>query len=164
MSGTSLGFVAQNESISSPSAAPRGLARVATAVALVRPLSENQRSLYRVGALRQNGCASPMRICPNMATPKLPPRALVPAYRIQFPARRRERGSDNGGFRAAFIEGEDHDADRVSRLAQSLPSTQDRCRYSGLNSRAGDTKRKEVPRAHPIDSTLRDPEMLSGSG
>lgn len=89
MFGTSLGLVAQKESISSPNAAPNGLARVATAVALVRPWSENQRSLYRVGALKQNGCASPMRICPNMATPKMPPFALVPAYRIQLPTRRR---------------------------------------------------------------------------
>ena len=55
ISGTSLGFVAQKESISWPRAAPNGLANVATAVALVRPWSENHRSLYRVGALRQNG-------------------------------------------------------------------------------------------------------------
>lgn len=85
MSGISLASSAQNESTSWPSAAPNGLASVARAVALVRPRSENHRSLYRVGALRQNGCAKPMRIWPNMATPKTPPRARVPAYRIQLP-------------------------------------------------------------------------------
>lgn len=77
--GMSDGFVAHIESTNWPIAAPSGLAKLASAVALVRPLSENQRSLYRVGAQRQKGCASPMRICPNMARPKMPPFALVPA-------------------------------------------------------------------------------------
>lgn len=85
ISGTSCGFDTQTESINSPNAPPRGFARVANAVALMRPRSENHRSLYLVGALRQNGCASPMRIWPNMARPNMPPFALVPAYRIQFP-------------------------------------------------------------------------------
>lgn len=79
MFGISDGFVAHAESINCPSAAPKGFARLASAVALVRPRSENHRSLYRVGAQRQNGCARPMRICPNMARPKMPPLALVPA-------------------------------------------------------------------------------------
>jgi hypothetical protein len=29
-----------------------------------------------------------MRICPNMVTPKMPPWAFVPAYRIQLPTSR----------------------------------------------------------------------------
>lgn len=62
MSGISEGFVAHSESISWPSAAPSGFARLATAVALVRPRSENQSSLYLVGAQRQKGCANPIRI------------------------------------------------------------------------------------------------------
>lgn len=37
ISGTCLGVVAQNESSNCPKAAPNGLARVATAVALMRP-------------------------------------------------------------------------------------------------------------------------------
>jgi hypothetical protein len=62
ISGTWCGSSAQNELINCPRAAPSGLARVATAVALVLPRSVNHRSLYRVGALRQNGCARPIRI------------------------------------------------------------------------------------------------------
>lgn len=69
ISGMSLGFEAHSGSTNWARAAPNGLARVATAVALVRPRSENQRSLYLVGALRQNGCAKPVRICPNMERP-----------------------------------------------------------------------------------------------
>lgn len=60
--GMSEGFDAHSESINCPNAAPNGFAKLATAVALVLPLSENQRSLYRVGAHRQNGCASPIKI------------------------------------------------------------------------------------------------------
>lgn len=88
--GISDGFVVHSESISCPSAAPNGFARLATAVALVRPLSENQRSLYRVGAHKQKGCARPIKIWPNMARPKMPPFALVPAYRSQLPTSSRE--------------------------------------------------------------------------
>ena len=87
MSGTSLGLVAQEESTSCPKAAPNGLASVATAVTLMRPRSENHRSLYLVGALRQKGWAKPVRICPNMVSPKIPPCAFAPAYRIQLPTR-----------------------------------------------------------------------------
>lgn len=83
--GISDGFDAHSGLISWPSAAPSGFARLATAVALVRPLSENQSSLYRVGAQRQKGCANPIRIWPNIASPKMPPFALVPAYLSQFP-------------------------------------------------------------------------------
>lgn len=79
MFGMSAGFVAHSESATCPIAAPSGLAKLARAVALVRPLSENQTSLYRVGAHRQKGCASPIRIWPNMTSPKTPPSALVPA-------------------------------------------------------------------------------------
>lgn len=77
--GMSLGFEAQNGSTSWPMAAPSGFANVATAVALMRPRSVNQRSLYLVGALRQKGCAKPVRIWPNMATPYMPPWAFAPA-------------------------------------------------------------------------------------
>lgn len=77
--GISDGFVAHSESTNCPIAAPNGFAKLASAVALVRPLSENHRSLYRVGAHKQNGCASPIMIWPNMASPKMPPLALVPA-------------------------------------------------------------------------------------
>lgn len=85
ISGISEGLVAHIESTSCPIAAPRGFARLATAVALVRPRSENQSSLYRVGAQRQKGCAKPMRIWPNIASPKIPPFAFVPAYLSQLP-------------------------------------------------------------------------------
>lgn len=86
--GISEGFDAHSESINWPRAAPSGFARLATAVALVRPLSENQSSLYRVGAQRQKGCANPIRIWPNIASPNMPPFALVPAYLSQFPTSR----------------------------------------------------------------------------
>lgn len=43
--GISEGFVAHSESTNWPIAAPKGLAKLARAVALVRPLSENHRSL-----------------------------------------------------------------------------------------------------------------------
>lgn len=85
MRGMSEGFVAHSASTNCPSAAPSGLAKLATAVALVRPRSENHRSLYRVGAHKQKGCARPIRIWPNMTSPKIPPLALAPAYRSQFP-------------------------------------------------------------------------------
>lgn len=45
MFGISDGFVVHSESTNCPMAAPSGLAKLARAVALVRPLSENQRSL-----------------------------------------------------------------------------------------------------------------------
>ena len=45
MFGISDGLVAHSESTNCPNAAPRGLAKLARAVALVRPLSENHRSL-----------------------------------------------------------------------------------------------------------------------
>lgn len=89
MLGISLSFVASNGPINCPSAPPSGFARLATAVALVRPRSENQISLYLVGAVKTNGCANPIKICPNIATPKMPPFAFVPPYRIQFPHRSR---------------------------------------------------------------------------
>lgn len=53
--GISPGFVVHAESTSSPIAAPSGFAKVANAVALVRPFSENHKSLYLVGAARANG-------------------------------------------------------------------------------------------------------------
>jgi hypothetical protein len=43
--GISDGFVAHSESTNCPIAAPSGFAKLASAVALVRPLSENHRSL-----------------------------------------------------------------------------------------------------------------------
>lgn len=70
-------------------APPNGFAKLATAVALTRPLSVNQTSLYLVGAASTNGCASPVRIWPNMTTPKIPPWAREPAYRIQLPRNKR---------------------------------------------------------------------------
>lgn len=87
MFGISLSFVASKGPINCPSAPPNGFAKLATAVALVRPRSENQISLYLVGAVNTNGCANPIRIWPNMATPNMPPSALVPPYRIQFPTK-----------------------------------------------------------------------------
>jgi hypothetical protein len=87
MLGTSPGSRTKNESTSWPSAAPSGLANVANAVALVRPLAENQRSLYLVGDANTKGCARPSSNWPNMTTPKWPPLALVPAYRTQLPTR-----------------------------------------------------------------------------
>lgn len=49
-------------------------------------------SEYRVGAARANGCASPVRIWPNITTPKLPPSGSTlcdPAKRTQLPTRTR---------------------------------------------------------------------------
>ena len=48
-------------------------------------MSENHRLLYLVGAARTKGCAMPIRICPNMTTPKWPPVARVPAYLTKLP-------------------------------------------------------------------------------
>lgn len=96
--GISDGLLAHSEPTNCPMAAPSGLARLATAVALVRPSSENHRSLYRVGAHKQKGCAKPMRIWPNIVRPKMPPFALVPAYRSQFPTRRRDAVTMMAGF------------------------------------------------------------------
>lgn len=56
-----------------PSAAPSGFAKLVTAVAATRPLVVNHISEYLVGAASANGCATPVRICPNMTTPKMPP-------------------------------------------------------------------------------------------
>jgi hypothetical protein len=67
-------------------APPNGFAKLANAVAPTRPPSVNHISLYRVGAASTNGCAKPVNICPNMTTPKCPPEARVPAYRIQLPS------------------------------------------------------------------------------
>lgn len=77
--GISPGCVVHAESTSSPIAAPSGFARVANAVALVRPFSENHKSLYLVGAARAKGCARPSNNCPNITKPKMPLSALVPA-------------------------------------------------------------------------------------
>jgi hypothetical protein len=70
-------------------APPNGFANEASAVAPTRPRSVNHMSEYRVGAARTKGCARPVRIWPNITTPKMPPEARVPAYRIQLPTRRR---------------------------------------------------------------------------
>jgi hypothetical protein len=95
---TSSGPSTQNGTINCPKAAPKGLARLTTAVAVTLPLGENQRSEYLAGAERTNGWARPVRICPNATTPKMPSEeAWDPAYRIQFPARTRAA--------AAIIEG-----------------------------------------------------------
>lgn len=53
--GTSEGLDTQKGVISWPNAAPKGLAREATAVAAVRPLGLNQTSEYVVGAERTKG-------------------------------------------------------------------------------------------------------------
>jgi len=52
--------VAHSGPTSCPSAPPRGLAREAIAVVDTRPLSENQVSLYLVGAQRTNGWEKPL--------------------------------------------------------------------------------------------------------
>ncbi len=62
MLGISDALLAKNGLMSCPSAPPKGFASEAIAVALTRPEGENQRSEYRVGAERTNGCARPMRI------------------------------------------------------------------------------------------------------
>jgi hypothetical protein len=72
--------------IRDPNAAPKGLASEATAVADTRPVSENQRLEYLVGAAKTNGWDKPTRIWPNMRTPKRGGLQAVPAYRIQFPS------------------------------------------------------------------------------
>ena len=64
-------------------AAPKGFAKLARAVAPILHPSVNHISLYRVGAARTNGCANPVKICPTMTTGKM--LVLVPAYRIQLP-------------------------------------------------------------------------------
>ena len=69
ISGTWSGLDATDELTNWPTAAPKGLASVESAVALVRPWFENQLSLYLVGVERQKGCAIPIKICPNMMTP-----------------------------------------------------------------------------------------------
>jgi hypothetical protein len=76
-----------------PTAPPNGFAKLANAVAPTLPPSVNHISLYRVGAASTNGCAKPVRICPNMTSPKMPPFARVPAYRIQLPSRRRSEAA-----------------------------------------------------------------------
>ena len=84
--GTSPGDGAHIGPIRDPSAAPNGLAREATAVADTRPVSENQRLEYLVGAAKTKGCDRPTRIWPNMRTPNLGGLQAVPAYRIQLPS------------------------------------------------------------------------------
>lgn len=79
-------------------AAPNGFAKLATAVAPIRPCSVNHISLYRVGAASTNGCASPVTICPTITTAKLPPFAIVPAYRIQFPTNSRPEAASKAGL------------------------------------------------------------------
>ena len=60
-------------------APPNGFAKLANAVAPTRPRSVNHISEYLVGAASTKGCASPVKIWPNMTTPKVPPLARVPA-------------------------------------------------------------------------------------
>ena len=88
MFGISLGVSAQKGEISWPSAAPKGLERDATAVAVVRPAGLNQRLEYVVGAESTKGCAKPMRSWPSITTPNVFER--VPPYLTQLPTRRRQ--------------------------------------------------------------------------
>jgi hypothetical protein len=60
-------------------APPNGFAKLAKAVAPTRPRSVNHISEYLVGAASTKGCASPVKIWPNMTTPNMPPEARVPA-------------------------------------------------------------------------------------
>lgn len=76
--GISLALYTQNGMISCPRAAPKGFARLASAVAATRPRSVNHRSEYLVGAARTKGWAKPMRSWPNMTTPKLGGSARTP--------------------------------------------------------------------------------------
>ena len=82
------GLPAQKGSINCAKAPPNGFARLITAVAATLPRFVNQRSEYLVGAARTNGCARPVRICPNITPPKLPcvPDFVAP-YLIQLPRR-----------------------------------------------------------------------------
>lgn len=87
--GTSLAENTQNGIINWPIAAPKGLARLIRAVAATRPRLVNHKSEYLVGAASTKGCEKPMRIWPNITTPKLGVEALLPPYRIQLPHRMR---------------------------------------------------------------------------
>lgn len=156
MFGTSAGLVAHVESINWPNAAPNGLARLASAVALVRPRSENHWSLYRVGAHRQNGCANPMRICPNMARPKMPPFAFVPAYRSQFPTSRSAAVEMIAGLGPPLFNIQMTNLEQISAISR-LGQLQ-------VLSRACDTECKQIAGAHPVDRVLRDMEILRGRG
>lgn len=75
----SLAEYTQNGTISWPSAAPKGLARLMRAVAATRPLLVNHMSEYLVGAARTKGWPKPMRIWPNRTRPKLGDSARTPA-------------------------------------------------------------------------------------
>lgn len=79
-------------------APPRGFAILASAVAPVRPLSVNHMSLYLVGAASTKGCARPVIIWPTITTSKIPPFAVVPAYLIQFPTKRRPEAARMDGL------------------------------------------------------------------
>lgn len=57
------------------------------AVAATRPRLVNHRSEYLVGAASTKGWEKPMRIWPNMTTPKLGVGARLPPYLIQLPHR-----------------------------------------------------------------------------
>lgn len=160
------GFDAHSESISWPRAAPSGFARLATAVALVRPLSENQSSLYRVGAQRQKGCANPMRIWPNIASPKMPPFALVPAYLSQLPTSR--------SVAVMIIAGLGPPLFKIQITMLGIWLVNGILRAGGVSLiflfetairaylRANSTEGKEIASAHPVNSALRDIEVLGG--
>lgn len=64
--------------INCPMAAPKGLAKLIRAVAATRPRLVNHRSEYLVGAASTKGWEKPMRIWPNMTTPKLGVGARLP--------------------------------------------------------------------------------------
>src|SRR6266487_95310 len=64
--GMSPGFPAQKGSINCAKAPPKGFARLITAVAATLPRFVNHKSEYLVGAASTNGCASPVKICPNI--------------------------------------------------------------------------------------------------
>src|SRR5689334_20033798 len=90
MRETSLGDWTQKGTISWPRAAPKGLARLARAVAATRPRVVNHISEYRDGAQRTKAWANPVRIWPNMTTPRIPPdEECEPAKRIQLPTKMR---------------------------------------------------------------------------
>ncbi len=90
MLGMSEAFETQNGSINWAKAPPNGFAKLITAVAATLPVFVNHRSEYLVGADKTKGCASPVKICPNMSPPKFPCGPdLVAAYLVQFPSRMR---------------------------------------------------------------------------
>lgn len=95
----------------------------------------------------------------------MPPLALVPAYRIQLPTRRRVEVVMMAGLGPPLLRV------KITTLRVRLSVSINRFqvpktggdKHPGLNLRASDTESEEVTSAHPIDGALRNAEMLSRS-